>query len=446
MASLTSCFGNNGENYDDSDPDVLSIAIVTDSAEEDTLNAFINGYKKIPGNEDKKIKVVKMQGGYAEYINKAFLKNGPANIIQVYDYNCEYYTNADLDGRGTSLLKPISSFMKRDGINENDFYESVIEMSKSKIGSDDMYWVPRDYNKVVCAYNTKIFELAGVEVPSGNWTWSQFVSTCEQLLAAKSQIRQYSGSTSFYPVDINRDFYAVYYPLLQSYGVDLLDKTNKTCFGGAGMDKAKLAWGKVLNMMDEGLAASTGDDKDPFTNKQAAMKFITRPKLPKYVKSLGKDVIDFVSLPTYDDSDATKSYIGMGCTGYGITTSCPDSKMELAWDFLKYIISEDGQNAFSEAGSGIPCLKKLAEDENAAFKKYLVTDNYHPHHEVFTDYSDRDLPMNFMNGVEMNKQYNILEYIKNNTLKNFANKKGDARNAYYATYKAGLEEVWRSNA
>ena len=424
---------------------VITIAIVSDNSESVTMNTFIKAYKAQPGNEDKKFKVVKMTN-YHDYIFNSFLYDELADIVQVYDISCGYYSNADLDGAGTSLLQPISQYMQRDGINEDDFFKSIIDMTKCKVGSDDMYWVPRDYNKVVCAYNKKMFDIAEVPYPTDSWTWADFITTCQALEAKKAKIKQYSGSATFYAADLNMDFEAVYYPILKSYGGELIDAETRTCFGPNESDiqVARDAWGKLLSLADNKLASAPGGRQIAFTNKQAAMMFMVRPNLPTYVKGLGQDTIDFVSLPTYEDlGEGQTSYIGMGCSGYGMTTACPDEKKEAVWDFLKFIISTEGQNAFSQAGSGIPCLKALANDPNAEFKKYLVTDEYHPNHDAFVAYPERDIPANFLGKFEVLKQITLEKYVKDRTLHTFYQKTGEARNNYYVEYKNGLEKIWK---
>lgn len=441
LGALTGCVGGGGGT---GSKNVITIAIVSDSSESNTMTTFINGYKSIPGNENKKFKVVKMTN-YNDYIFNSFLYDELADIIQVFDSSSEYYVNADLDGAGTSLLQPLSSFMARDGVKEENFFESIIEMTKCRTGSDDVYWVPRDYNKVVCGYNKKMFDIAGLDYPTDSWTWSEFEATCLALKAKEADIKLYSGSATFFPVDMNLDFQAVYYPILKSYGGELIDKKTRTCFGNtdAALNIAKSAWGKLLAMADSKLSNAPGGNQIPFTNKQAAMMFMVRPNLPTYVKGLGNDTIDFVSLPLYDDLPAgqTKSYIGMGCSGYGMTTACPENKKEAVWDFLKYIISVDGQNAFSAAGSGIPALKALAQNPNAVFKQYLVTDTYCPNHEAFVAYPERDLPANYMKHFEVDKQLTIDKYVKDRTLGSFY--KTSNRDEFFLSYKTNMEKIWK---
>ena len=154
VGPITSCGPKSNRS---SDPNEITVAIVSDTAEEETLNNFIKNYLALPGNEGKSITMVKMTN-YDDYIEDSFLYDDLADIIQVYDYNCEYYANANIDGAGTSLLQPISSYMARDGIQESDFYDSIIEMTKCKTGSNEVYWAPRDYNKVVCGDNGSIGE------------------------------------------------------------------------------------------------------------------------------------------------------------------------------------------------------------------------------------------------------------------------------------------------
>ena len=432
LACLTGCSNSS------SDPGKLTIAVVGDQSERDIIKAFIAGYKALPGNEDKKISATYMED-YDDYIERT-LRNRKGvlpDIIQVFDITSGYYTNADLDGAGNSLLQPISSYMKRDGIAESTLVDSSVAITKSRIGSNDMYWVPRDYNKIVIAYNKEMFRIAGItERPSDDWTWSEFVSVCQALKAHEDEILDYSKKDVFYPVDLNLNFQAVYYPILKSYGIDLIDAKTKKCFGG-DVDGAKAVWGKLLNMVVAGLA-SPADNKVPFASKQSAMMFTPRPDVPNYVNGVGADNIDFISLPIYDDlSSGQTSYIGMGATGYGITTHCPDARKEMAWDFLKYIISEDGQNVFSKTGSCIPCLKSLLNDPNAEYAKYISKDL---NHKAFVAYPERDIfAGKFLEGLKPETQRDVYDTIRVNALNKFFYN-GEIDEGFYARFIELVEE------
>jgi ABC-type glycerol-3-phosphate transport system substrate-binding protein len=346
-------------------------------------------------------------------------------MIQVYDYSSEFWTYMN-------MLEPISEYMARDGIKESDYYESVIEMAKSKEGDNNMYWAPRDYNKVVVCYNTKMFELAGIEKPSDDWTFEEFKTICEKLLAAKDAITDYSGTPYFWPADMRLQWAASYYPVISSYGGGLIDKANAKAF--ENLDAVKKGFDYYLSYADEGLCVTVDDTTDAFANKQTAMIFTSRPDVPTYDQYLDGE-IDFASFPILSDATET-SYIGMGCTGYGITASCPDEEKDIAWDFLKFVMSKEGQNAFSKTGSGIPMLKALAEDSEAEFKKAFEGKN----NEAFVKFSERDIPMNYMRGFKPNKQLGIYSYINANLLSSFI--KAKDREQCYADTISQLEKTF----
>ena len=417
--------GCGGGGNTDGEKVELTIGVVNAPAEIKIANAFIKAYQAQPGNENKEIKVVKITDTYDTWVQRQLYVDKLPDMIQVYDYSSEFWTYMN-------MLEPISEYMARDGIKESDYYESVIEMAKSKEGDNNMYWAPRDYNKVVVCYNTKMFELAGIEKPSDDWTFEEFKTICEKLLAAKDTITDYSGTPYFWPADMRLQWAASYYPVISSYGGGLIDKANAKAF--ENLDAVKKGFDYYLSYADEGLCVTVDDTTDAFANKQAAMIFTSRPDVPTYDQYLDGE-IDFASFPILSDATET-SYIGMGCTGYGITASCPDEEKDMAWDFLKFVMSKEGQNAFSKTGSGIPMLKALAEDSEAEFKKAFEGKN----NEAFVKFSERDIPMNYMRGFKPNKQLGIYSYINANLLSSFI--KAKDREQCYADTISQLEKTF----
>ena len=128
----------------------------------------------------------------------------------------------------------------------------------------------------------------------------------------------------------------------------------------------------------------------------------------------------------------------MGCTGYAISKQCPEEKRELAWDFLKFVMTEEGQTAFGESGAGVPVLKSMAQDPQAAFRQYLPGKN----HEAFIQFDERDLPMTeYLNGVDPSKHLAVRAVLVDNLTKNLFSA-GD-RDGYYAELKERLENALR---
>lgn len=397
-AGLVACGGGNTAGE-------ITVAVMNNSNEVKAINDFKTAYlKKYP---DRKVKIVKITNTLDNWIVTQKNANNLPDIIQVYDYSCCYWTAND-------LFVPISDYMTRDGLNESDYFDAIVDIAKS--GSDGkMYWAPRDYNKVVVAYNKDIFDVAGVSYPSDDWTWTQFLSVCEQLNAKASQIKASTNQTVFYPVDANLNWEAVYYPAIKSYGGEIIDKENGTAI--KNKDAFVKGVTKLLDLADNGLSKPPSEDTVPFANSQCAMQFCVRPDIVSYannlMKSDGTVPMDFASMPKYDDEEVTTSYIGMGCTGYGITTSCDEENLDYAWDFLKLILSEEGQELFSATGSGFPVIKSMAEDKNATYRDFIPGAN----HDAFYKFQERDLPMNYLAGFKPRAHLDIRQVLTDTMLK-----------------------------
>ena len=428
---LTACGGGSSEGE-------ITVAVMNNSNEVRAANDFKAAYvAKYP---DRKVKIVKITNTLDNWIVTQKNANNLPDIIQVYDYSCGYWT-------ANNLFKPISDFMTRDGIDEADYFESILEIAKS--GSDGkIYWAPRDYNKTVVAYNKDIFDAANVSYPTDTWTWTDFLNICAQLKSKESQIKAFTGETTFYPIDANLNWEAIYYPAIKSYGGDIIDKDA----GTAIKNKTAFVKGitKLLDLADEGISKPPSEDTVPFANLQCAMQFCVRPDIVSYANNLKKPdgtvPMDFAAMPAYDDEEVTTSYIGMGCTGYGITTSCSQENLDFAWDFLKLIITEEGQELFSATGSGFPVLKGMASDPNATYRKYIPGAN----HDAFSKFPERDLPMNYLAGFKPQAHLDIRQVLTDTMLKGAYRAGADAsskterdqqRNAFYVQLEDRLNNA-----
>lgn len=410
--------------------DVLTVGVANNSNEVAILNTYRTAYKK--ANPGKDIKLVRITGNFDQQVNTLMGANNLPDVLQVYDFSAEYWTSKN-------AYVPISEYMKKDGIKEDDYFDSVIDIAKSgKDGDENMYWAPRDYNKIVVCYNKAIFDAADVAYPQDNWTWTQFLDICKALKAKTSNITAVTGQQIFYPVDMTPNWEAVYYPAIRSFGGDLFDRENATAIKDEV--KVRQALDELLKPVTEGVAFSPAEGgAAPFSSKQCAMVFMTRPSVSSYANALkdasGKATIDFASLPAFEDVE--KSYIGMGCTGYAITNQCSENKCDFAWDFLKFVMTEAGQNAICAAGNGVPTLKAMAEDKNAAFRQYLPEAN----HDAFIKFTERDLEMNYLSGLPTNKHLAVRSELLKELTKNYYS--AQDKSGYLQELKTKLENAMR---
>lgn len=64
--------------------------------------------------------------------------------------------------------------------NLDRFFPSVLSIHQREEGGP-VYGVPNDFTPMVIYYNTASFERAGVEAPSSDWTWDEFVDVAQRL-------------------------------------------------------------------------------------------------------------------------------------------------------------------------------------------------------------------------------------------------------------------------
>lgn len=423
-----SCGGGTGG--DKNRTDTITIGIVGDSVETNIINKLKEAFLAKEENKGIKITTVKINDYNTWVLNKLTANKVP-DMIQVYDFSSEYWTSK-------GLFQSVTDLMQRDGINVSDFNSSVIKMAQS--GSDDnYYWLPRDYNKVVVCVNTEMFEAAGIAIPSDDWTMTDFYNVCKQLKAKEAEIKAVTRQTTFYPAEMKLNATEVYYPYMRAYGGDLFAAENGQVSVYNDLDKVKQGVNALLKYADEGLALPPDTEAVAFTNRQAAMIFTSRPNIPAYARNL-KNKIDFVSMPTIDDRAAgEQSYIGMGCTGYTLTSACPDAKREIAWKFLKFIVSEEGQEVLGKIGSGVPVLNSLLNNPNAEWRNYISAEL---NHEAFYKFTERDLAAkSYLDNIPAAKKLTIYSTLDEKLLKEIFEEKGDAaRNDYYITnLKAALD-------
>lgn len=404
------------------DKDTITIGVISDSVETGIIDKLKQGFLSKEENKGLKITTVKINTGYDTWVTGRMSAKTVPDMIQVYDYNCEYWTSK-------GLFASLSDFMQKDGVSASDFSSSVIGLAQS--GEDDSYyWLPRDYNKMVVCINTEMFEAAGIEKPSDDWTMTDFYNVCQQLNASADTIKAQTKKTVFYPVEMQLNSPAVYYPFIRAYGGDLFETASDGKISVyKNLDKVKQGVNALLKYADEGLSLPPDTKAVAFRNKEAAMIFTTRPNIQAYAQRLNNK-IDFVSMPTIEDvADGEKSYIGMGCTGYAITSNCAEEKREKAWRFLKYVVSEEGQELLGATGSGIPVLNSLLNKKDSAWRSFISDDL---NHEAFCKFPERDLiAHDYLKLIPVNKKSTIYETLTTKLLKEIYEQKGADRDDYY---------------
>lgn len=245
-------------------------------------------------------------------------------------------------------------------IDLSDFYGEIINATHKNSQDDGIYFMPRDYNKCVLFINKVMFKAAGFTEEEINglkdsWNYEKFMETCERLkVAMKANENPDLGiRENSVPVDARMDFNASYCSFVYHYGGQFVEDGKVDFLSAKNLN----AYGEIFELIDKGyIAESAKKSSATFTTLSAAMKIDVRPALPGMPISENYD-IDFLPLPL--------DTIGVGCSGYAITNVAKSRGNEqYAYDFLKFIVSEEGQKIGAETGSIIPVRKSMANDSS----------------------------------------------------------------------------------
>ena len=267
----------------------------------------------------------------------------------------------------------------------SNYYESMLHaasytgeykpLSESKDAKYGLYYAPRDYNKIGIAYNTQLFQQFGIEVPTDfsheAWNMETFIDFL-QGAAEKIQKKGAAYALTYRAISFFLQWEPVYTTVFKEMGGDSIVKEDGTLNLDSENNK------KLMRKLYDELFSNemiVGTEMD-FKKGYTLMATCVRPvAYTAYMQRKG--TVDFLPFPA--------KAIGAGCSGYAITkekanatqtvNGVSKTNKELCWDFIKYIITEEGQQVAGSFGTSVPILKSLKE--NGEWTKAMGEDKNH---------------------------------------------------------------------
>ncbi len=251
-------------------------------------------------------------------------------------------------------------------------YKPLSESTEAKYG---LYYAPRDYNKIGIAYNTQLFEQFGIDVPtdfsSEAWNMTTFIQFLQDA-AENIKDKGTSYAMTYRVISLFLQWEPVYTTVFNAMGSDGLVKEDGTLNLDSETNRAIMRKLYDELFVNETIIGSEADFKKGYT----LMATCVRPTAyTAYQQREG--TIDFLPFPAEE--------IGAGCSGYAITRAKADetqtangvtkTNKELCWDFIKYIITQEGQEVAGSFGTSVPVLKSL--EKTGSWTKAMGEDKNH---------------------------------------------------------------------
>ncbi len=216
--------------------------------------------------------------------------------------------------------------------------------------------LPWDGNAALMLYNKDLFDHENMPYPSRDWTWEDFRTTAKALtkdLDGDGRNDQFGTFFAFQFLDFE--------PLLWSFGGEVLDEshTKSAIHGPRGVEAAQF----IHDMKYKDRSVAWMGEMQGF---RAEVQLLTGmvamvlgnsfmiPTLNK-VKDAMRWGVAHMPIGPYGDR-----YTRLTWDGISINAHAAEEKKEIAWKFVKYLLSEESQALIGNIQRGLPVLRAQA--------------------------------------------------------------------------------------
>ena len=307
------------------------------------------------------VKIETISGGISsQYATWFRTKNVPDILV---NNSFDMFTLSD-----KGLLSDLTPYLDAEAADPestfdiNDYYESYIKMGQANFDGEQ-YMIPRSADRVVCHYNKAIFKAAGVDMSlvRNGWTWDDFMTVCATL---RKYYDSQDSMKAYTLVDPYFTWEAVYNPIFESYGVEYYDENGEVALES---DATENALKFIKSIIDDKYASRPSVEQAGMAGNKGCMLFhsqaasLMATELSVYYPDAEKvsDYYDVVTMPVIPGHEK----IGCGAAGYSVYDGSENK--DLAWQFLKILLSKEGQNIMADSGSNyVPVRKDMADYTN----------------------------------------------------------------------------------
>jgi multiple sugar transport system substrate-binding protein len=260
-----------------------------------------------------------------------------------------------------NLVRPIDDLIAQ----EPTFTELVEQVEPSlhnalKGPDGTTYYLTREWNNMIIHYNTQMFEDAGLEPPSPEWTWEEFVETAKTLTTGEGENKIFGFGIPFF-----------------NFGLAPWFHTNETSTLNADWTDSNLNDPKVLESvkMIHSLVHEHGVSPDVegtdgiglFQAGRAAMTGGGRWPFAGYIAN-DMRTVDITPWPR---NTAGTTVFGSGGWAFSATTA----NFDLAMELMKDLTDLQTEQGLVRAGTSLP--SRRAATEIPEFTEFPASSHYY---------------------------------------------------------------------
>lgn len=242
-------------------------------------------------------------------------------------------------------LEPLDDYISKEGEEyKSNFYDALWDYNTM---DGSIYGIPVGFTTHCLFYNKDIFDEAGVEYPTADWTWDD-LQKAAKTISDKTDAKGFSFQMKPDPYDFEM--------YLWSNGTAYCSEDGKMD-GNLNSDASKDVFRMFQDMeADEYAAATEGDGTDEFRAGNTAMYVYGSWA----INTLNEDGVNYgvTTIPAFADAGQDSVSI---LSSSGLSMSKDSKNKDAAWEFIKYWTNEECNK--ERIGTELPVLNSVVESE-----------------------------------------------------------------------------------
>lgn len=295
--------------------------------ENDALNRQVEAFMEAYPDIEVEVNLVP---DYDTTIQAAFASGDPPDVFYVDSSKLPDWAEAGVLDVGTEKIE-----------NPDGFYQSLVEVFTY---NGEFYCPPKDFSTMTLQYNKDMFDAAGLDYPTADWTWDDLRAAAEALTGTNDQGQTVLGLVT--PPNFER-----WLPFLYQAGGSVLneDWTEVTL----DSDEAREALEFYVGLVRDGFAGppsavDAGWGGEAFGEGRVAMAMEGNWVITFLLNGYPDLNWGVTELPAHPSGgEATMAFT----VCYGVAAD--SDNQDAAWTLANYLTSEEGARMVAEEGFGV---------------------------------------------------------------------------------------------
>jgi multiple sugar transport system substrate-binding protein len=327
----------------------VSFMVFGDPAELAAYQGLVAAFEERRPEIDVELIHIPSASDYRARLGADFAAGDPADVVLI-----NYRRYAPFAAMG--VLESLAPYLRRsDVISESDFFAIATDPFKWR---GQLVCIPQNISSLVVYYNRDLFDAAGLDYPSDDWTWDEFLD----LAMALTLDLDGDGVTDQYGVGIEPSIFRLA-PFVWAAGGELVVLESGLRPIRLALDsraaREAIEWFVALQtehgVAPDALAEAAESSESRFLNGRTAMFFNSRRGTPT-ARAIDGFEWDVAALPVGQQRAGI-----LHSDAYCMAASAEDK--DAAWAFIEFANSPTGQAIVARSGRTVPSLIDVASSE-----------------------------------------------------------------------------------